>query len=108
MFEIYGLHDQQNGIHNGGIVSLNILKYDGSYLGYYQVFFLYGDTSPQAQTDFTNHNIHVRTGCHCNPGACRLYLKQNNDEIKEYSMIVIHDHLDGQKNEIVAQILMIC
>ena len=74
MFEIYGLHDQQNGIHNGGIVSLNILKYDGSYLGYYQ-----------AQTDFTNHNIHVRTGCHCNPGACRLYLKQNNDEIKEWS-----------------------
>ncbi|KAK8803347.1 hypothetical protein WA158_001041 [Blastocystis sp. Blastoise] len=72
--EIYGKHDKANGIYNGGIVSINVKKYDGSYVGYYEI-----------QSETSKDNIHVRTGCHCNPGACRLYLNQDNEQIKEWS-----------------------
>lgn len=30
-----------------------------------------------------NH-IHVRTGCHCNPGACHRYIGVGSDLFKKY------------------------
>ncbi|KAG6621829.1 Molybdenum cofactor sulfurase [Phytophthora cinnamomi] len=47
----------------GPIVACNFLRDDGSYVGYSEVHKL-------AEI----HNIHLRTGCFCNPGACQHYL----------------------------------
>lgn len=63
--EIYGKHELNNETVQGGIVSFNIKHDNGEYIGYYDI-----------QQAAAEKNIHVRTGCHCNPGACRKYLKQ--------------------------------
>ncbi|KAF1776937.1 Cyclophilin-like domain [Phytophthora cactorum] len=47
----------------GPIVTCNYIRSDGSYVGYSEVHKL-------AEI----HNIHLRTGCFCNPGACQHYL----------------------------------
>ncbi|KAI9998322.1 hypothetical protein PInf_002702 [Phytophthora infestans] len=58
--EIYG---KTNSEQQGPIVACNYLRADGSYVGYSEVYKL---------TEI--HNIHLRTGCFCNPGACQHYL----------------------------------
>ena len=72
--EIYGKHHANNKDVQGGIISLNFLHSDGSYIGYYEI-----------QTDSAKQNIHIRTGCNCNPGACYDYLGVSNDEVYKYS-----------------------
>lgn len=60
--ELYGNHNQAHR-RQGSIVACNFLRPDGSYVGYSEVHKL-------AEI----HNIHLRTGCFCNPGACQHYL----------------------------------
>ena len=71
LVEIYGKHNANNKDVQGGIISLNFLHSDGSYIGYYEI-----------QTASARQNIHIRTGCHCNPGACRKYLRQPADIVE--------------------------
>lgn len=66
--EIYGKHALHDWKQQGGIVAFNVLRADGHYVGYYKV-----------QQDAARKEIHLRTGCHCNPGACRKYLNQPVD-----------------------------
>lgn len=73
------------GGSTGSIVALNFLRADGSYVGYAEV-------SKLAEI----HNIHLRTGCFCNPGACQEYLG-----LKESDLLagieaghVCGDHID--------------
>ena len=70
--EVYGKHDVNNKDVQGGIISMNLLHSDGSYIGYYSI-----------QTASAAKNIHIRTGCHCNPGACRKYLNEDEKLLKE-------------------------
>lgn len=63
--EIYGKHALRDPAVQGGVLSMNLRRADGSYIGYYTV-----------QIESARSNIHLRTGCHCNPGACRKYLRQ--------------------------------
>lgn len=35
------------------------------------------------------HNIYLRTGCFCNPGACQRHLKLRNDELKANYQVII-------------------
>ena len=70
--EIYGKHSVNNKDVQGGIISMNLLHSDGSYIGYYSI-----------QTASAAKNIHIRTGCHCNPGACRKYLNEDEKLLKE-------------------------
>ena len=69
--EIYGKHTANNEEVQGGIVAFSLKRSDGSYIGYYDI-----------QTESAAKNIHIRTGCHCNPGACRKYLKQPDNLYK--------------------------
>ncbi|KAI9589359.1 molybdenum cofactor sulfurase 3 [Glossina fuscipes] len=66
-----------NGYHSrsqqGGIVTFNILHEDGSYVGFAEVACL-----------ASVYNIHIRTGCFCNPGACQWFLKQSNSDIRKH------------------------
>ncbi|CAG4992626.1 unnamed protein product [Parnassius apollo] len=56
----------------GGIVTFNLLRDDGSYIGYMEF---------QNMADL--FNINVRTGCFCNSGSCQRHLNVANRELKE-------------------------
>ncbi|CAH2071376.1 unnamed protein product, partial [Iphiclides podalirius] len=56
----------------GGIVTFNLLREDGSYVGYVEF---------QNMADL--FNINVRTGCFCNSGSCQRHLTVSNKEMKE-------------------------
>lgn len=75
MVEIYGKHEANNKDVQGGILAMNFLRANGSYIGYYEI-----------QTASAAKNIHIRTGCHCNPGACRKYLKESETVLKTLSL----------------------
>ena len=69
--EVYGKHALNDPEVQGGILSMSLLHDDGSYIGYYEV-----------QTRALKEHLHIRTGCHCNPGACRKYLRQPADIVE--------------------------
>uniref|UniRef100_A0A2A4J3D5 Molybdenum cofactor sulfurase n=1 Tax=Heliothis virescens TaxID=7102 RepID=A0A2A4J3D5_HELVI len=56
----------------GGIVTFNLLRDDGSYIGFVEF---------QHMADL--FNISVRTGCFCNSGSCQRHLGATNKELKE-------------------------
>ncbi|KAL5277141.1 MOCOS family protein [Megaselia abdita] len=56
----------------GGICTFNILHPDGSYVGFAEVACI-----------AAIYNIHIRTGCFCNPGACQEFLALTNEDIKK-------------------------
>eukprot|EP00922_Rhytidocystis_sp_ex-Travisia-forbesii_P065420 GHVS01097214.1.p1 GENE.GHVS01097214.1~~GHVS01097214.1.p1 ORF type:complete len:851 (+),score=77.23 GHVS01097214.1:232-2784(+) len=58
----------------GGVVAFNILKPDGEYVNFGQV-----------EMQSSDHGIHLRTGCFCNPGACQDYLGLTVADIIETS-----------------------
>lgn len=57
----------------GGILSLNLLRPDGTYIGYHVV-----------QRQAMKHGFHIRSGCSCNPGACFSYLGLSTKHIHAY------------------------
>lgn len=59
VFEIYGKHVFNDPERQGSIVAFNVLKNDGSYIGYANVL-----------SDANDEKFFVRTGCMCNPGTC--------------------------------------
>uniref|UniRef100_A0A5F8GKW1 Molybdenum cofactor sulfurase n=2 Tax=Monodelphis domestica TaxID=13616 RepID=A0A5F8GKW1_MONDO len=56
----------------GPIINFNVLDDNGDIIGYSQV-----------EKMASLHNIHVRTGCFCNTGACQRHLKISNETIKK-------------------------
>lgn len=56
----------------GGICTFNILHADGRFVGFAEVACI-----------AAIYNIHIRTGCFCNPGACQEFLKLTNEDIKK-------------------------
>ena len=42
----------------------------------------------QIQLASASKNIHIRTGCNCNPGACRKYLKESEEVLKMYVNVI--------------------
>ncbi|KPJ10000.1 Molybdenum cofactor sulfurase [Papilio machaon] len=56
----------------GGIVTFNLLREDGSFVGFMEF---------QNMADL--FNINVRTGCFCNSGSCQRHLNTSNREMKE-------------------------
>ena len=64
------------GQYSGSIVALNVLRADGSYVGYNEVSKL---------AALHHHPIQLRTGCFCNPGACQIALDlSDNDIVRHY------------------------
>ncbi|OQR99058.1 molybdenum cofactor sulfurase [Achlya hypogyna] len=66
--DIYG--DHHLGKHPGSVVALNVRRADGSVVGYTEVSAL-----------AALHNIHLRTGCFCNPGACQMHLNLSANDL---------------------------
>ncbi|CAL4060995.1 unnamed protein product, partial [Meganyctiphanes norvegica] len=58
--------------NQGSIVNFNLLNPDGSHVGYSQV-----------ERVASVYNIHLRTGCLCNPGACQSFLDISPQMLKQ-------------------------
>ncbi|VEU34497.1 unnamed protein product [Pseudo-nitzschia multistriata] len=81
-----GEHRQNNGI--GPTVALNVVRSDGSPVGYSEVSKLASLHRPPIQ---------LRTGCFCNPGACQRALGVGEETALEHYRTTGHvcgDHID--------------
>ncbi|XP_036344680.1 LOW QUALITY PROTEIN: molybdenum cofactor sulfurase 3-like, partial [Rhagoletis pomonella] len=56
----------------GGVVTFNVLHDDGTYVGFAEVACI-----------AAVHNVQIRTGCFCNPGACQWFLRLSNSDIRK-------------------------
>ena len=64
---MYGNHESKK---SGPIVTFNLKRANGEYVGYHEVDQLAG-----------LENIYLRTGCFCNPGSCHKYLNISKKEV---------------------------
>ncbi|XP_052428201.1 molybdenum cofactor sulfurase isoform X2 [Carassius gibelio] len=69
--QIYCDNDFQNIAEQGAILNFNLLDCRGRTVGYSQV-----------DKMASLFNIHIRTGCFCNTGACQHYLAISNQNLK--------------------------
>ncbi|XP_065222497.1 molybdenum cofactor sulfurase 3 [Planococcus citri] len=68
---LYRDTDYSESSVQGNIVNFNLLRSNGEYIGYAEVL------------NIANlHNIHLRTGCFCNPGACQRHLNLSDEQLK--------------------------
>jgi molybdenum cofactor sulfurtransferase len=80
----------------GPTVAFNILRHDGSYVGYNEV----------SKLAMLNHPpIQLRTGCCCNPGACQRALGWTDDELIHHHQTMGHtcagDAADGSTTDLI-------
>uniref|UniRef100_A0A672TXD3 Molybdenum cofactor sulfurase n=1 Tax=Strigops habroptila TaxID=2489341 RepID=A0A672TXD3_STRHB len=68
---IYSDTDFSNPDVQGPIINFNILDENGEVIGFSQV-----------DKMASLYNIHVRTGCFCNTGACQMHLGISNEDIQ--------------------------
>ncbi|XP_039567032.1 molybdenum cofactor sulfurase isoform X2 [Passer montanus] len=68
---IYSDTDFSSPDVQGPIINFNVLDENGQVLGFSQV-----------DSMASLHNIHVRTGCFCNTGACQMHLDISNEDIQ--------------------------
>ncbi|XP_058828301.1 molybdenum cofactor sulfurase 1-like [Topomyia yanbarensis] len=59
-----------SGQHQGGIVNFNVLREDGSYVGFAE----FAQVAERA-------GIYVRTGCFCNAGTCQRQLGLSDEDV---------------------------
>nr|KAG5707077.1 hypothetical protein BaRGS_011788 [Batillaria attramentaria] len=70
--EIYASRDFRDRESQGAIVNFSLRRSNGDYIGFAEV-----DKLAQL------HEIHLRTGCFCNIGACQLFLGISSDTIRD-------------------------
>ncbi|XP_030766753.1 molybdenum cofactor sulfurase 3-like [Sitophilus oryzae] len=73
-------HDSEFQDRNvqGGIVNFNLKRPDGKYVGYAEVLHM-----------ANLHNIQLRTGCFCNPGACQRFLNLSSADVRRHFESII-------------------
>ncbi|XP_074060712.1 molybdenum cofactor sulfurase isoform X2 [Macrotis lagotis] len=72
VIQIYSDTEFNSSETQGPIINFNVLDDNGCIIGYSQI-----------EKMASLHNIHVRTGCFCNTGACQRHLKISNETIKK-------------------------
>lgn len=85
--ELYLDNDYSSSQHQGSIINFNILRKDGTYYGYSEV-----------QNLANLLKIQLRTGCHCNPGACQTFLGLSDDTVKHHFQ---QGHVCGDDKDII-------
>lgn len=68
--KLYSDSNYEDRSSQGGIVTFNLIRSNGECVGYMEVVNM-----------AALFNIHLRTGCLCNPGACQRYLSLTTNEI---------------------------
>jgi molybdenum cofactor sulfurtransferase len=92
-------HDTQFEIKNsqGPIVNFNLNRSNGTYIGFSEVNFFNNSCleiiflSLQVMHLCNLFNVHLRTGCFCNPGACQRHLELSLEELEEHFEVIIED-----------------
>ena len=74
----------------GPTVAFNLLRSDGTIVGYNEVSNLAGLNNPPIQ---------LRTGCFCNAGACQRALGLSDDQIQDNFLVA--GHVCGDKKDII-------
>ncbi|KAF7994271.1 hypothetical protein HCN44_003361 [Aphidius gifuensis] len=73
--KIYADSDYKDQKFQGGIVTFNLLRSNGDYVGYMEALHM-------AEL----YKIQLRTGCFCNPGACQRHLNLSSEDVmKNYN-----------------------
>uniref|UniRef100_A0A0K8T8L6 Aminotransferase class V domain-containing protein n=1 Tax=Lygus hesperus TaxID=30085 RepID=A0A0K8T8L6_LYGHE len=73
--------------YQGNIVNFNMLRANGEYIGYAEVL------------NMANmHGIQLRTGCFCNPGACRRHLNLTTEDVRRHYAA---GHVCGDDHDLV-------
>ncbi|KAL1465074.1 hypothetical protein WDU94_004669 [Cyamophila willieti] len=85
--ELYHNNDYKDSQYQGSIVNFNLLREDGTYYGYSEV-----------QNLANLKKIQLRTGCHCNPGACQSFLGLSDDKVKYH---FYQGHVCGDDKDII-------
>ncbi|XP_055605856.1 molybdenum cofactor sulfurase 3 [Uranotaenia lowii] len=87
VIKLYHDTDFEDPKQQGAIVNFNVLHDDGSFVGF-------AEFSYMAQV----HDIILRTGCFCNPGACqRLLGLTDEDVLRQYDA----GHICGDANDLI-------
>lgn len=68
--KLYTDSDYEDRDTQGGVVTFNLIRSNGEYVGYMEVMNM-----------AALFKIHLRTGCFCNPGACQRHLSLSTKEI---------------------------
>ncbi|XP_068716282.1 molybdenum cofactor sulfurase-like [Montipora foliosa] len=69
--KIYCKTDFKDETKQGPIINFNLLRTNGTFVGYSEV-----------EKMASLYNIHLRTGCFCNMGACQQFLNLSNEQIR--------------------------
>ncbi|XP_053570573.1 molybdenum cofactor sulfurase [Bombina bombina] len=69
--QIYSDTEVRNSDVQGPVITFNVLDENGDIIGYSQV-----------DKMASLYNIHLRTGCFCNTGACQKHLGLSNSDVK--------------------------
>ncbi|KAM7349739.1 molybdenum cofactor sulfurase [Cochliomyia hominivorax] len=87
LMKFYNHNGYEDSKYQGGVITFNILHDDGAFVGFAEVACL-----------AAVFNIHIRTGCFCNPGACQWFLQLSNTDIrKQYES----GHICSDYNDLV-------
>ncbi|XP_041458790.1 molybdenum cofactor sulfurase-like [Lytechinus variegatus] len=70
--EIYNCSGFESSDNQGPIINFNLLRSSGEHSGY-----------AEFERLASLHDIHLRTGCFCNTGACQYYLNITDQDIKD-------------------------
>lgn len=70
--KLYSDSDYEDRDNQGGVVTFNLMRSNGEYVGYMEVVNM-----------AALFKIHFRTGCFCNPGACQRHLSLSAEDILE-------------------------
>ncbi|XP_020287531.1 molybdenum cofactor sulfurase 3 [Pseudomyrmex gracilis] len=70
--KLYSDSDYEDRDTQGGVVTFNLARSNGEYVGYMEVVNM-----------AALFKIHLRTGCFCNPGACQRHLSLSAEDILE-------------------------
>lgn len=77
--QLYCETDFADALRQGPIVNFNLLGVEGGVLGYHQVEKL-----------ASVYDIHLRTGCFCNTGACMKHLSLSSDQLRHHLEVSVH------------------
>ena len=88
--KIYCDTDYEDQNLQGGIVTFNLLRSSGEFVGYMEVVHM-----------AALFKIYLRTGCFCNPGACQRHLGLSNEDVMKnydsgYTCGGSRDLIDGK------------
>ncbi|XP_067639765.1 molybdenum cofactor sulfurase 3 isoform X2 [Eurosta solidaginis] len=72
LIKFYNHNGYEDITLQGGIVTFNVLHDNGTYVGFAEVACI-----------AAVHNVLIRTGCFCNPGACQWFLHLSNGDIRK-------------------------